>query len=361
MADISEHVDPIVASIFEQYEKRNESERSRTYLGASIIGRECARSLWYGFRWAKRERFEGRTLRLFQTGHLSESRFVGDLRSIGCTVHDVDPATGQQFGFQSLGGHMRGHMDGCVHNVPGGGAKWHVVEFKTHSAKSFADLRKKGVKGAKPEHWLQMNWYMGKSGMQRALYLASNKDNDDLYSERLEFDLVAFEKTEGKAAEIIFSGEPPARISDDPKYYLCSWCPFSGVCHGHQVPAVSCRSCVHSTPERNGDARWSCAKVAPDLNISSIPVEVQRQGCGQHLPLPFLVTYADAIDAGEGWIEFARKDNGQHFVVAVPGASHPPGLPVYTTHEISAAHDYRAIGDADLEKLRATFDAKIVG
>ena len=357
MTDISNYVDPIAASIFEQYEKRNESEKGRTYLGASIIGRACERSLWYGFRWAKREKFEGRTLRLFQTGHLSESRFVADLRSIGCNVHDVDPATGKQFGFQSLGGHMRGHMDGCAQGVPGGGAKWHVVEFKTHSGKSFADLRKKGVKAAKPEHWAQMNWYMGKSGMQRALYLACNKDNDDLYSERLEFDLTEFERSEAKAANIIFSEAPPARLSDDPKYYLCNWCPFSGVCHGNQVPEVTCRSCVHSTPEREGDGRWSCLKHGPE-----IPVQVQRTGCKDHLPLPFLVTYAEAMDAGDGWIEFCRKDNGQYFVVAVPGATHPyPNFPVYTSGEIAAAQDHRAICDATTESLRSTFSAKIVG
>lgn len=362
MANIEQHIDPIVAAIYEQYEKRGNSEKARPYLGASIIGKECSRALWYGFRWASQTTFDGRMYRLFQTGHLEEPRLVADLRAIGATVHDVDPATGKQFGFIGHGGHARGHMDGCAKLIPGGGQKWHVVEFKTHSAKSFAALKKDGVRKSKPEHYAQMIWYMGKAGLERALYVAKNKDTDELYSERIEFDKVAFEQIEAKFDSIIFAATPPARISDDPKFYLCNWCDHSDVCHGHRVPQVSCRTCVHSTPEREPETegRWSCAKVGPD---SSIPVEHQRTGCAQHLPLPFLLTYADAIDAGDGWIEFKRKDNGLEFVVAVGGVTHPyPMFPIYSTHEVSAAKDHRVIANPEFENLRSQFPgSKLVG
>ena len=357
MADIADHVDPLIALIYEQYEKRNESEQQRTYLGASVIGRECKRALWYSFRWAKKERFEGRLLRLFETGHLAETRFVHDLRSIGATVHDVNPSTGAQFSFSDLGGHMRGSMDGCANNIPCAGKHWLVLEFKTHNAKSFADLKKKGVEKAKPEHFIQMQVYMGWSAMQRALYLAVNKDTDELYSERLQFDKIVFEKAISKAESIIFAEQPPPKINDDPKYYLCAWCSHNGICHSHQVPAVSCRTCVHSTPEREGDGRWSCAKHGPE-----IPTDFARKGCGDHLPLPFLLTYADAVDAGDGWIEFKRKDNGAVFVVATPSTpALQHNVPRYTTQEISAASDHRVICDLDIEKFRTTFDASISG
>lgn len=358
MADISDNTDPIVAAIYRAYEAKYGNEKARPYLGASVIGRECARALWYGFRWARPEQFDGRLYRLFQTGHLAEPRFVADLRAIGATVHDVDPATGAQFSFSDLGGHFRGNMDGCATNLPTGGKKWTVLEFKTHSSKSFAKLTKDGVRKAKPEHWTQMNTYMGWSGMTRALYLAVNKDTDELYSERLEFNAIEFERTKVKAESIIFGEQPPAKISDDPKFFLCAWCTFNGVCHGHQVPNVSCRTCVHSTPEREGDGRWSCVKWKAD----SIPIEHQRTGCDQHLPLPFLLTYAEAVDAGDGWIGFVRKDNGAEFVVAVPGQStlHTEH-PIYTTQEISAAKNHRMICDQGVEEIRTTFGASITG
>lgn len=357
MANIEDYVDPLVAQIYEQYEKRNESEQARAYLGASIIGRDCKRALWYSFRWASKERFDGRILRLFETGHLAEPRFVSDLRSTGATVYDSNPATGKQFAFSDLGGHMRGNMDACAHNVVGAGKHWLACEFKTHSAKSFASLKKDGVKKSKPEHWVQLNTYMGWSGMTRGLYLAVCKDTDELYSERLAFDPTVFEQTIAKANSIIFAAEPPAKISEDPKYYICNMCSHKDVCHGHRVPPVSCRTCVHSTPERDGDGRWSCAKYKAD-----IPIAAQRTGCDSHLPLPFLLTYADPMDAGDGWIEFCRKDNADYFVVAAPGVTHPyPHFPIYTSQEISAVKDHRVICDREIENLKTSFGGTLIG
>ena len=362
MADISDFTDPLVAEIYAAYERKFGNEAPRPYLGASIIGRECKRALWYGLRWARQEQFDGRKLRLFQTGHLSEPRFIEDLRSTGATVYDRDPATGKQFSFSDLGGHFRGNMDGAGTKLPGAGQKWCVLEFKTHSSKSFTELKKHGVMKAKPEHWTQMNTYMGWSGMERSIYLAVNKDTDELHSERLPFDPVFFEKTRAKAEEIIFGGTPPARISDDPKFYICGMCPQKDVCHGNQVPNLSCRTCVHTTPEREGDGRWSCAQH-PEGRASTIPIHVQREGCPAHLPLPFLLTYAEAVDAGHGWIEFKRKDTGATFHVAVEGVTPPgPPAPTYTSKEIAAVKDYRILCDQQVEEFKTEFPgSRLVG
>ena len=359
MADIENFTDLVTAAIYEQYKKSGDAEKARPYLGASAIGGECKRALWYSFRWASKEDFDGRMYRLFQSGHLAEPRFVADLRSIGATVWDCDPATGKQFGASHFGGHMRGHCDGVAKGIPGGGNKPHLLEFKTHSAKSFADLKKKGMQAAKPQHWAQCQWYMGKMNLDRALYLAVNKDTDELYSERIEFDQVEYEKILAKAESIIFAVEPPPKISDDPKFFICNWCSHNAVCHGNRTPALSCRTCVHSTPEREGDGRWSCAKHGPE-----IPLHAQRTGCGHHLPLPFLITYADAIDAGDGWIMFRRKDDqAKQFIVTDEATSLPADLPlqqfIYASKEISAAKDHRAICDPEIEKFRIEFCGKI--
>jgi hypothetical protein len=118
---------------------------------------------------------------------------------------------------------------------------------------------------------------------------------------------------------------------------------------------------VHSTPEREGDGRWSCAKHGPE-----IPVHAQRTGCTSHLPLPFLITYATAIDAGDGWIMFQRKDNpAKQFIVTDEATALPADLPlqqyIYASKEISAAKDHRAICDPEIEKFRTEFGASIAG
>ena len=361
MVDISQYTDPVVHLIYEQYKKNGSSEPARPYLGASSIGKECKRALWYAFRWASAESFDGRMYRLFQTGHLAEDRFVNDLRSIGATVWDRDPATGQQFGASAMGGHMRGHCDGVAKGIPCGGNKPYLLEFKTHGSKSFANLKKQGVEKAKPEHYAQMTWYMGHLNLDRALYLAVNKDTDELHAERIEFDPVAFGAIQAKAESIIFATEPPAKLSEDPKFYLCNFCAYKSVCHGGQTPPLSCRTCVHATPEREGDGRWSCAKH----KTAEIPIHIQRKGCENHLPLPFLLTYAEAIDAGEGWILFERKDQPERqFIVTDMRSTLPGDLPlqqnIYSSAEISAAQDHRLIGHPAVEQVRAQHGAKIV-
>jgi len=90
-------------------------DKAKPYLpatiGGSTIGHKCERYLWYRFRWAASpERFDGRMLRLFETGHLEEARMVGWLRDAGCVVHDIDPATGRQWKVLALGGHFKGYI-----------------------------------------------------------------------------------------------------------------------------------------------------------------------------------------------------------------------------------------------------------
>ena len=351
MADLSPIIDPIAAAIYQQHEIRESKEPPRGYAGASSIGKECARMLWYSFRWAVIEQFDGRMLRLFQTGHLAEPRFAAELRSIGAIVHEYDPATGKQFAYADYGGHARGHCDGMASNLPGGGKKVHVVEYKTHSAKSFKILAEKKVKEAKPEHYAQMTWYAGQAGVDRMLYLAVNKDTDELHSERLEFDPVFYQQIQAKFERVIFDKTPPPKIATDMKAYACKFCVHIQICHNHHVPAVNCRTCVHSTPERQGDGRWSCAKWGSD-----IPIEYQRTGCPYHLHQPFFLTYAAPVDAGDGWIEYERLNNKTRFVVLVDGQAPPAAtLPHYSSHEIAAAKDHRAICDPSVEEIKTKY------
>src|SRR6056297_1806904 len=141
MGDISEQVPELtktVQAIYEHYKKTGDAEPMRNYLGISIIGHHCSRYLWYCFRHCCKEDFSGRMYRLFETGDLEEYRFVKDLRDIGCTVYEVD-GSGNQFAFKGVGGHYAGHMDGCGTGIPEAPETWHVLEFKTHSNKSFND------------------------------------------------------------------------------------------------------------------------------------------------------------------------------------------------------------------------------
>lgn len=278
----------------------------REHLGASSIGHACERRLWYGFRWCFAEQHPPRLLRLFDRGQREEAVFIEELRGAGVQVLDVDPSTGQQFRFTAAGGHFGGSLDGVALGVHDAPQTWHVLEFKTHSSKSFADLIKRGVKASKPLHYAQMQAYMHMASLTRALYLAVNKDDDTLYGERVRYDEAFASGLIDKAERVVTAKEPLPGISADPAWHECKLCPAAGVCHGQDVPPVNCRTCLHATPEMDGAGRWSCARWGAD-----IPVEAQRTGCDQHRYIPALLArLGEAVDAdeAEGWVEYRRPD-----------------------------------------------------
>ena len=285
-------------AIFSGYEA-DASDGFRSHLGASLIGKECERALWYDFRWVTRSKHPGRLLRLFETGQLEEARLVLNLRRTGATVLEVDPETGRQFRVQAHGGHFGGSLDGVAINLLEAPKAWHVLEFKTHSNKSFGDLVAKKVRESKPQHFAQMQIYMHLMGITRSMYLAVNKDTDDLYVERVEADVTYAELLLEKARRIIFAQTPPPRISEDPSWYQCRMCDHAPVCHasGNSVlaPAINCRTCLHSTPVDGG---WHC-----DRHQKRLTEVDQRSGCEQHLYLPTLVP-ATQVDAGDDWVDY---------------------------------------------------------
>ena len=319
----------------------------RPHLGASQIGAPCPKALWYGFRWVKKSSFNGRMLRLFETGQLAESRFVEELRWIGCEVTE-GPEQGKQWRVSELGGHFGGSMDGAVVGLPSDPETWHCVEFKTHGEKSFKDLISKGVQVSKPQHYAQMQVYMSLTGMTKALYMAVNKNTDDLHTEIIDADPELAKSLLKTAEKVIFSEEAPMGISSDPSYYLCKWCDFSDICHGTEAPLPTCRSCAHVTPERNG--KWSCGYFKND-NLS---VAEQKAGCIHHRFAPtHLANFAEVVDGSQelNVVTYRNKLNGELFSNSADG---------YRSDEIHFAGSKTVLGDPVNEEMRKEFNAKIV-
>jgi hypothetical protein len=234
LADVLPQNTATVQAIYDYYKKKGDSEPVRKYLGCSELGGPCERRLWYKFRGLFRETFDGRMYRLFDTGNHAEARFVADLRAIGCEVYDRDE-DGNQFAVSGLNGKLSGHLDGLALGIPEAPKTVHVLEFKTHGSKSFAKLIKSGVAVAKPQHYCQMQLYMGLKCVTRALYLAVNKDNDELYSERVRFSSFEFDALMDRAWHILNDQSPPDRIAKRQDYFECSWCPAKQLCWNPMV------------------------------------------------------------------------------------------------------------------------------
>lgn len=345
MAAVPEREHSTAAAIFAAWEARADREE-RPHLGASQIGHACERHLWLAFRWALPRVWPGRMLRLFDHGKREEVRIVEDLCAIGCEVSE-GPRHGEQWRVADCGGHFGGSLDAAVRGLPEAPTTWHVGEWKTHNDKSFAELVKHQVAKAMPLHWAQMQVYMGLTGMKRALYVAVNKNTDALHIERVEFDPVEFARLKTRAERVIFAAEPPDRVSADPAWYGCKLCHFHELCHGTAAPAVSCRTCVHASPERTGEARWSCAWHRRDLSVAE-----QRAACDEHRHFPILLgRFAELVAAG-------AEDNSVRYRNLLTGNVF--GQPEYASAEIAAAQDKRLLGDPGANKLRALFDGRVV-
>ncbi len=300
MAELPAVVSPTREAIFAAYEA-DARTGFRVHLGASLIGKSCERALWYDFRWTTTVFHPGRVLRLFETGQLEEARIVRNLRRIGATVLEVDPETGRQWRVEAHGGHFGGSLDAVALNLPEAPKTWHVLEFKTHASKSFVELVAKGVRQAKPQHFAQMQIYQRLTALTRAMYLAVNKDTDDLYVERVELDVDYADRLLAKAGRILFAARPLDRVSEDPAWYECRLCGHAEVCRGQAAAAVNCRTCLASTPIEGG---WWCERQQRALSEAD-----QRAGCDHHLYLPDLVP-GEQIDAGTDWVSYQLPGGG---------------------------------------------------
>lgn len=273
---------------------RTDEDGHRSHMGASLLGGECARAIWYNFRWATKSGFGGRLLRLFNRGHLEEARFIAMLLMLGYQVFQQDQ-NGKQYRISFAEGHAGGSGDGVaigVLELPPGTAA--LCEFKTHGEKSFIDLAGKledwrkyldgkgpftgqGVRAAKFEHYVQMQLYMRKMGLAAALYVAVNKNTDDLYAEIIPLNAELADQFIARGEKLVWMPTPPDKINPSPGFWKCRFCDHKPVCHSKAKPDRNCRTCEFSEPIAG--AQWMCKNAVCEGPIDKA---TQLAGCSHY-------------------------------------------------------------------------------
>lgn len=307
----------------DEYCARTYDDGPRRHLGASLIGHECKRHLWFIFRWAKHEKHSGRVQRLFNRGHREEARFIEWLEGIGfklwfedresnplmwveftdtyyllsnlpegVSAQDVtankehlarakaDGIQFNQYRISGAKGHFGGSLDGIAQLPP----RYRIdepilVEFKTNgTGKGFNDLGASGMAVSKPQHFAQTSTYGKEYKFRYVLYLNINKNDDDIHVELVKLDHNLGEQMKTKAEQIIFSQSPPPRLSDNPTFFKCKYCAMKGICHEHGAIEKNCRSCSKAKPVENAD--WFC-----EAHNGIIPKEYIANGCSTYDPI----------------------------------------------------------------------------
>lgn len=288
---------PTIELLYKGYSDRRQDFR-RPHLGASVIGKDCPRALYYDFRWASDPGFESRLLRLFESGYREEDRIIENLRSVGITVWSRDPDSGEQLHFkEEENPHFSGSIDGIGVGFPEAPKTYHILECKTSSKKLYDKLVKEGVEKSKYQHYCQMQVYMKWAKLDRAFYIVCCKDDDRLYGERVYYSKEVADALAEKARRVIYSDVPLERLGESETDFRCKFCDHIDICWGRRLPLVSCRTCAFSTPEVDGT--WTCKK---EKVLSEFE---QKNGCEKHIFIPELVPLQlIGADPESGTIEY---------------------------------------------------------
>ncbi len=238
---------------------------SRGYNGLSAIGEKCHRKLQFIHYNAATNEYSARMLRLFNFGKDMEETLIRELMHF--LKISVTDAQKECIGFS---GHWKGHIDGIgrFFGDDNFGIKDEfLLEFKTHNAKSFADLKKNGMIMSKPVHFGQVTAYMGYLKLDKCLYVAYNKDTSEVYLEFVDFEEDYFKELKRKEAEIIMADTLLPRIGNDsPMWFECKLCDHSDVCFGKKAPNRNCKTCQYVDVKPDGV--WECSKgFDADVNV----------------------------------------------------------------------------------------------
>ena len=222
------------------------NQTSRDYLGASRLGVSCNRALQFEYTDTPKDEdqnFTGRTLKIFQAGHVFEELMIKWLRLAGINLI-TQKQNGNQFGFAVASGKVKGHIDGVIIEAPEDlDFKFPMLwECKSLNDKSWKDVVKKGLAVSKPIYAAQVAIYQAYMESQiegicknPALFTAINKDTAEIHFELIDFDQELAQKTSDKAVKILCATDAHEllpRIAADSAHFECKFCPWQQRCWG---------------------------------------------------------------------------------------------------------------------------------
>jgi hypothetical protein len=206
----------------EKVQSRDNKE-TRDYIGASGIGSECLRQIWYEFKGFPAESVPTKTRRTWAIGRHLEGLILDWLTEAGIEIARTwDDLQAEEMPF------FRGHLDSVWMKK---GKAFAILEIKTAKDASFNIFVKKGLRSWNPQYYAQVQSYMGMSGIHTAYILVLNKDNSEISDELIKFDKDYYHMLRSKAAMIANSIAMPSRINNSPLWFQCKLCKYNKVCH----------------------------------------------------------------------------------------------------------------------------------
>jgi hypothetical protein len=226
-------LEPINAAVNAAIERAaaTTAELPRSYLGASIVGYDCARRIQYS--WFCKPDLAARTREIFDRGHYFEMRMRRHLVAAGFKF-----APDEACAFSAAGGAFRGHADGVIHSgpdLPGAYVIYPLVwEHKAVNAKSWRAIERDGLVRAFPQYAAQVALYQAYLDVTNpALFTITNADTCEWLHLFVPFNAELAQSWSDRAVNIIEAtrtSELLPRAYDDPDDWRCKLCPFRQKC-----------------------------------------------------------------------------------------------------------------------------------
>lgn len=231
-------MDPTLEAMHAAVEREREKEPKRSYLGASSLGHECERNVWYQYNGYPAEPMNHKGYYAVEDGHRSEDLIASRLRMVPGVELVTQDEAGNQFGFTKFDGKFKGHIDGFIRGLLQAPKTPHIWENKAINEKKFADFQKLkqkfGEKNALKEwdftFYVQAQIYMGEFGLERHYLTACTPGGRAVDSCRTEFNKGQYDSFISKAQRILGAREAPERVSTRKELLVCKWCKFNDEC-----------------------------------------------------------------------------------------------------------------------------------
>jgi CRISPR/Cas system-associated exonuclease Cas4 (RecB family) len=220
--DLLQEIDKVILS---------EKRETRNYIGASSIGSECPRKLWYRFN-GYPEEFDADSLRRFADGHAVEERILNWLRAIPNIKLWTHDENGEQYGFSALDGKYQGHYDGVI-EIDG---VLYVLEIKATTKqsgliKSCKDYPEEyALEQWNPEYYAQAMTYCKFADIPNHLLICSDAGGRNLFMVRTPYNANYADALLLKAERIANAKEPPNKVGGK-NFWKCKMCSFYGICY----------------------------------------------------------------------------------------------------------------------------------
>ncbi len=199
----------------------------RHYIGASSIGKQCSRAIWYSFIGAEQTNPSPSLRTTFEIGKRLEGLLLDYMEEAGLNLIRPNHNNNQLFMQDKDVLIFQGHCDAVlfIGNEP------NVVEIKTANTASFSRFKNHGLREWNETYYAQLQSYLGMSGYKRGVLLAIDKNTSELHHEWVDYDDIFYHELKMKALAISVIGEPPEKINKNPIYFLCNMCNYRRTCH----------------------------------------------------------------------------------------------------------------------------------